>query len=54
MGEKIPAPHSNRPPPPPAPPIAKRNHTKQWEAADAEIKGPSVESTELKGSPLKA
>ena len=26
----------------------------QWGAADAEIKVPSVESTELKGSPFKA
>ena len=25
----------------------------QWEAADAEIKVPSVENTELNGSPLK-
>ena len=27
--------------------------TPQWGAADAEIKVPSVENTELKGSPLK-
>ena len=26
----------------------------QWEAADAEIKVPSVENTELKGSPFRA
>ena len=28
--------------------------TSQWGAADAEIKVPSVENTELEGSPLKA
>ena len=29
-------------------------HTPQWEAADAEIKVPSGENTELKRSPFKA
>ena len=28
--------------------------TPQWEAADADINVPSVENTELKGSPFKA
>ena len=31
-----------------------RFRERQWGAADADIKVPSVENTELKGSPLKA
>ena len=30
------------------------NSSPQWGAVDAEIKVPSVENTELKGSPFKA
>ena len=38
----------------PPPPSCIVNYTPQWGAADAEIKVPSDENTELKGSPFKA